>query len=350
MAQRAAISADHSFYTHSSPLLCLGDTIVRLLRIGITSIKLGLSPKNATLVEHQIRILISKKEEEKNTPDSKMWPRWLFFAMTTLPAAVKLCSFDGMPWTMALGMVTLSSFLVNEVIVLIARTDDKSPRIFHYARTQHENFRDTFRLVEKTGNLLAWTLHCAFLLWAAVGVYNHLYEYTTTSETFEDVTRKYFTPVMVLSFIVMVATWFKFPRVKEAGSLEAVAFSTSNVGIYISGFFFTLVKSSSSRLANVSLAFGLLPQFHRWSQDGMKILCMKYQRLGRALYMVKDSTVKEGGEQDDDEGPRDQGEYDESAFFSLWIFVFNMVICVLWYAFIFDPAGTVKPEWTEALG
>lgn len=50
-----------------------------------------------------------------------LWPRWFFFVVGTLPAAIKMASFSGNPWTNTWGMMSLSSFVVTEVMSLVSR-------------------------------------------------------------------------------------------------------------------------------------------------------------------------------------------------------------------------------------
>lgn len=46
------------------------------------------------------------------------WLRWLFFVLGTLRSAIKLMAMSGVPWTKALGMMFLSSFLLVEILVI----------------------------------------------------------------------------------------------------------------------------------------------------------------------------------------------------------------------------------------
>lgn len=41
---------------------------------------------------------------------------------------------------------------------------------------------------------------------------------------------------------------------------------------------------------------------------------------------------------------------DTRAFFSFNFFLLNLGVCVFWYAFRYDPSGTVNPPWTDVFG
>lgn len=41
---------------------------------------------------------------------------------------------------------------------------------------------------------------------------------------------------------------------------------------------------------------------------------------------------------------------DDAALGSLISFFTNLGVCILWYAFMYDESGTVKPAWTDTFG
>ena len=121
MAQRSATASDHSLYMHSSPLMCITDALLKVLRIIVTSISLRISLAKSATLSHQLYIdsLPSLDQDEQRAIRPHTWPRWLFFIMGTLPAAIKVASFSGVPMTKACGMMFLTSFVLNEIILLL---------------------------------------------------------------------------------------------------------------------------------------------------------------------------------------------------------------------------------------
>jgi hypothetical protein len=71
----------------------------------------------------------------------------------------------------------------------------------------------------------------------------------------------------------------------------------------------------------------------------MSWVCKRWPIIGRALLISKS-----------EEAVGDQGPLDEGAWGSFCFFMGNLVICVLWYAFVYDGKGTVNPAWTDVFG
>lgn len=51
------------------------------------------------------------------------WLRWLWFILGTLPPAVKLLAMGGIPWEQAWGLMFLTSWTVNEGLMMFASID-----------------------------------------------------------------------------------------------------------------------------------------------------------------------------------------------------------------------------------
>ena len=388
MAQQAAFASDRTFYLYSSPLLCIADTMTQLLHILITSIMFSISPVQATHMAYQKRISKMGDENSTHTPDSRMWPRWLFFIMGTLPAVIKLSSFTGMPWTKALGMMAVSSFLMNELIVLIAHSVHPHPRVTEISENAEnhqtgssrnslkepdDGLPDLFSLIKCLILGTAWILHGILLLWAASQPYDRLCSRTvTSSKGFEWFILIWCYPVTSLSvatiilFHVTELLSLKFPAMRQWETLfyhHWWVYWISKFGCVASSFFLSLSRHNSSPPPFFSVLLLILTCMYiiQVYPACMKFVC-RFRWVGRALFLVKGDAREDVHNDDAGERPPDaelsiwddffwdSGGLDRAALFYLLFFLVNLVTCVLWYAFKYDPSGTVNPEWTDVFG
>lgn len=121
------IPVRHRLYLCSSPVLIAADALSVVLQSSIVSICLGITPyaSMAIVLEHK-----SSSIGGDTTPSElhrqPSWPRWLLFVMGTLPAAIKLASYSGTPWTQSWGMMLLSSFIITELVTTIGSQTETS--------------------------------------------------------------------------------------------------------------------------------------------------------------------------------------------------------------------------------
>jgi hypothetical protein len=66
--------------------------------------------------------LRSDDDQAESVPslEKMTWLRWLWFTLGTLPSAIKLMSMKGVPWEQAWGMMFLSSWVLNEGLIIFA--------------------------------------------------------------------------------------------------------------------------------------------------------------------------------------------------------------------------------------
>ncbi|CAG8983013.1 hypothetical protein HYALB_00003592 [Hymenoscyphus albidus] len=122
-------SGGYRFYLASSPIVCLADTISTTIRMLIIRLfpRTSEAKSCALLIQQRLQIPIPTKGGNPTDGRVKIlqnapWPQLIIFVIGTLPAAIKLCSFSGTPWTTVWGMMFLVSFLGNKIIELIAST------------------------------------------------------------------------------------------------------------------------------------------------------------------------------------------------------------------------------------
>lgn len=124
----SGVPSRYRLYLAISPILCVADAAGMVIRVVCHAVAFGISPRIAcqmAVIERSDSDDIGSegKKGADNLPlQVRTWPRWIFFVMGPLPAAVKLCSFSGMPWTKAFGIMFVASFAVTELLTALARS------------------------------------------------------------------------------------------------------------------------------------------------------------------------------------------------------------------------------------
>jgi hypothetical protein len=211
MAQSAAFQNDSSLYYHSSPLYSITNAGWRLISTCVLSqilkeedLPLSTVMKIATRLQtdnwnsRSEKPVPGRRNEILATGTTSTWPRWLFFVMGPLPAAIKLCSFQGTPGTQALGLMSLSGFLVNEAMYILTGPPRSIPQVAVLLNLSDDSgeevegrkqLRDKFKKASDLLNLLEvfiWVisaaLHLFLLIWAEMKVWNVLCDFLAKKE------------------------------------------------------------------------------------------------------------------------------------------------------------------------
>lgn len=403
-ARRASgVPARYRIYLASSPLLCLADALSIAIQVAALSISLGTTPRKAS----QLVVLV-RSEPRSQAPiaesgvPSQSWPRWLFFVMGPLPAAIKLGSFRGTPWSKTCGMMFVASFIVTEVFnalshlspslgAVVARDADVSS--MEQAELQilllrYRQLNDYYCCldrhivtVEKFIYGIGLISHVLLIVWTG----NSLRLLIPALETFSlDAAR-------LLGWILVIA-------ILSVSSLFALALIAYLV-LCFSGRLRSDRKSITGRiLSKVSNALMVLSVLapdvqdsHRKSnKDALRILpppmwfgevravvqpwlylfclyylfyrvlnrvCGQWPVLGRALLVdqrsvitVPNEAVDETLESVGDAVIEKTKSVEVAAFYTLCFFFTNLAVCVLWYLFLYDETGTLNPDWTDIFG
>jgi hypothetical protein len=149
-------SARYRVYLCSPPLFCFADGLAILVRVLVTSIYLRISPLKASRLailsraderHHSKRNQITSFEDpfpvtvHEGPPcaNTAAWPRWLFFIVGTLPAAIQLASFSGVPRTQILGLIFVSSFAMIELVTFLSTFKEQYktiPEVLGYLKVE----------------------------------------------------------------------------------------------------------------------------------------------------------------------------------------------------------------------
>ncbi|RDW87051.1 uncharacterized protein DSM5745_03693 [Aspergillus mulundensis] len=116
----------HQAILRSSPILSACDIL------GVMASMVYSAPKSATDVREQAgRILIDRTADTDGNPDTRKIAdlehqaisRWVGFILGALPQFIKLFASKGIPFSQALGAMYLSSWLLFELVIVIAKID-----------------------------------------------------------------------------------------------------------------------------------------------------------------------------------------------------------------------------------
>lgn len=84
---------------------------------------------------------------------------------------------------------------------------------------------------------------------------------------------------------------------------------------------------------------------------GLDEVCKRYSNIASVLLI---SAKPLGEETSQDEVQMTDGQIasslDTGSFLALSFFLTNLAVCILWYAFNYDPTASVNPAWTEVFG
>jgi hypothetical protein len=118
------IHSKHRIYLRSSPFICAIDGTCILLQLSYYIYR-GESPCNAAHLILQGRFVDSESggNEQENIEWTKPL-RIILFAVGMLPAVIKLYTLGGIPWTKTLGSFYLASFLLVELLLLLAGKEE----------------------------------------------------------------------------------------------------------------------------------------------------------------------------------------------------------------------------------
>ncbi|KAH9216018.1 hypothetical protein DL95DRAFT_460561 [Leptodontidium sp. 2 PMI_412] len=309
-------------YLATSPIIALADAISAFIQIAITSIFLRISPKKASRL-----VVLSRSENEFSGVNNqsqegpgRMWPRWLFFIMGLLPAAIKLASFSGIPWTRAWGVMfaTSRSLMVEGI--------DKAVDL-GLAGFLIELVRAIVLTLLVISTFLAFILGLAWLgLWCA-GWHSQ-----------QERSKRVLATLLNAGALILVVSAFlpDGKGVKEVENTEPMIpppppWLRQGKTMAISWYFLAAIYS---------IFFLLLVR-----------ICRSWPMVSRALLIeCRDKDRSGGCQQDESPGDVRTWPFDPLLWALLCFFLTDLAVCVLWYAFKYDSTDTVNPSWTDVFG
>jgi hypothetical protein len=310
--------------------------------------------------------------EEFQKTERLTFLRWLWFILGTLPPTIKLFAMEGLPWTKTWGAMFLSSWIINESLVIFATFTQSIFTIFSdgriswpgYDRTTHlvrwaqikrllayvekglaatalishlvvsnSTYRSVWRLLCPSGDYPLSSTIAEEFRWKSYPyrVMNPRYTFSVTTILLLTMGLATFFPRSVKNFLaVSYVAWFLFScqLMLVTTFINSIAYygvySTPSGGFVSSTivvFFFSTITVAS-----------FIPLLW-WC-------CMQSVKLGRIL-LISFSEYH---------GSTRRLKVDYVACLALAFFMNTVVACVLGYCYIFDPTNTYNPVWTGVFG
>ena len=124
------IHSKHRIYLRSSPFICAIDGLSILLQLSYYTYR-GDTPRNAAHRILQGRFVDGGENggDDKGSIEWNKAIRVILFAVGMLPAVIKLYTLGGVPWTKTWGSMYLVSFLLMELLLLVAGKQEPEPAL-----------------------------------------------------------------------------------------------------------------------------------------------------------------------------------------------------------------------------
>ena len=109
--------------------------------------------------------------------------------------------------------------------------------------------------------------------------------------------------------------------------------------------------SSLDKASNMATVLYLLAALYAILFFLLDWTCHRWPIVARAL-LIENREPQPPGDQQNDESQTDVkvSPIDPGLWILLCIFLTNLAVCVLWYAFLYDSVGTSNPSWTDVFG
>jgi len=372
-------SRRYRLYLSSSPIICAADAVSFIVCIASTMLYLRTSPKKASQLVNLLKSDGLSTEKPAEDPQNHTWPRWLFFIMGTLPAAIKLGSFTGVPWTQAFGMMFVASFTTIELFTLLSRSAGDTASVpailgfsaFEWEEAHHENLRLKTSLL--TRRMAAF--NAMLFVFALIG---HIILIVWTIQTLWLTGLQ---PIYISSPASYMVDWIQLCIYGLISLLTAILLVLRCSGHDYNIIIHRILKNSLLWMLKFVLFFCLVPKwgkgpppsrFNSWADvisiwsymgvflyvyfRGMSSVCRRWPDVGEALLITREPRIGEELEQPAQSGSEaahssvEETLIEEDAWISFCFFLINLVVCLLWYAFMYDSTGTVNPSWTDVFG
>jgi hypothetical protein len=370
-----SIPSRYRIYLSSSPILCVADAVSAIFGLTFSMLILRVNPIKASklVMKRRIEGIISVEKVEYRPAkfQSRTWARTLFFVLGALPAAIKLCSFTGLPWTKTWGIMFLSSFIVIEFITLLSRFggtehNNSTPEILGHSelewqephldflRRKAEVIIHVFVLYEAI-LFLALPAHLGLIMWALeklwsagvnqVNIPGYIYEPFLTFQSC------YY--IILVAFFTVWAVLKCMGRIPKGHVLSRILKYYYWFGMVMAAVYMPIWKKSGQQnwlftgIIVLEYIFAVLILMH-WISLWV---CKRWPVVGRMLLIAREpqlaSEKVKGDGEEEAEDEKDRGPIDPEAWLCFSFFFTSLVAFSMWYGFMYNEIGTVNPPWTN---
>jgi hypothetical protein len=335
--------------------MCAADSLSIIIRLGIYGsgflakrrVQLPFWERLKLVIHHRFHDENEDEDAEGIRAMGRMtWLRWLFFIFGTLPQAIKLLAFEGTPWTKAWSVMFLVSFIMVEALVVLSWVGGRQGSPLHDPENelQLKSIEERLDTIDKKFFFGAVTAHSLFLFWLVLDLWpdtdniiqHYLLSFSHASWT-QTMAGKLYVSVgklivlSVLAFFMLstfsvpenisiVLTWFYWCSAFIWEKNTPVSMILNRMLVIDYGYFIGLFLAP--------IIFFLM----------LENICSRYPSVGEHFAGRKSNT--------DSVDPVARGE----GVFIFVSFLYTLVLSICWYAFRYNPAGTVNPGWTSVFG
>lgn len=361
-------------YLRCSPFVCLADSVSILMwmvvlvayqRLSFIE-ALGISLHRRFSENGALGVLAANGFETKGVQvlEKMTWLRWLWFALGTVPPAIKLLAMSGVGWVQVWGILFLSSWLLNESLVISATFNQDKFTISRTGAVSWPGYEQStrslgYKRVEKFLNFTDMVLAATALNAHAVltnAVFRVVIGTTNPFPLFliETLPR---IPLTVSAF--SASSNYRYRRYTSPGYQVIVTtamllglsilrsifrFNSFNLLLVLFGLFYLMLGNLAGNavlFASISftefyvffISFVVVPLFVLF----LRFLARRYSTLGQNLLVMS----------------RDANgdlKIDYGGSLALVFFLSTVFATLLWYCYAFDASGTSVPIWTGVFG
>lgn len=351
-------------YVRCSPIICAADALATLIEMTALT-RRGANPRDAAYAILKARYhdedTGSGSGEGLQSVEKLGFIRALLFLLGTLPQVVKVMAMRGIPWTQVWAALYLGSFVITEAVLLLAR--DPGPANYRIGNDYPVNIAraPTVRVDPQAASplilgILSTLVHICLELWAYRQILGEnllgldgagphirnrfvLVVYNAASGLF----------TVAMGCIVALLIWIFVGFLGYRISLE-------NCGIIMILFFGATLLRFFSQLRSLPEPVDL--DMHRITLGVAGEVLVLFSVLylvflimslfsAYALFRRHVLFLADLGEQPFALAPKKAVGRSIGA---CMLFVSTFVLAILWYGIRYEPAGTLKPEWTNILG
>jgi len=351
----------YRIYLRCCPVICLADILAIIARLLLCTIyhKISLRDSFRLLLKDRFDDVPTDTQSFKGLPALRkhIFTRLAFFLLGALFPAVKLCSMHGVPWTKAWGVMFLASFVAVEI--LGALSFQSWTRMEFQAEQQH-----------------LWTEE---LRRRPVDLARECSEYASKLEhVVLDVACQVHVGVLYYAFVDLCGKDARYDQrtdgvpeeIFEAACISLVVLTVPSMAITLSlglpylygledkDWFLSNFRSQVWRLENIpglTSFFSLILFFSsfvfmyvKWRFLFLLVLSplIWFPTACRRMYSISPKFVREVFRTRDE----DDGHVVLAPTYWLLWFLYTICFGVLWYAYAYDPSGTMIGTWTDAFG
>lgn len=371
--------AKYRTYLRSSPLFCLADSLSILIHL---ILYLTTFP-----FKDAIRLLIQQRfgkgddddadesrEEGIQAIEKLTWLRWIFFVLGTLGPGIKLMAMEGVPWTKNFGAIFLISFVMVEVLVILSWLYGEYEAV---PEAQDAEAHDAEKLKKTKDKLLeiddwlhatARALHVVLLVWAAVDIHNGFHDHFRFGPSGLELFPSFLGPffdlccgvqffgleLIIMLMIILLPAWLKW-ILSLLRDFLVYSWWESGIGavllVCIQAWVIWVLRNYD--LFKKEILIDLVVDWAYLLAFGFSLLLVeillgstgeRVPRWARSIFVTLPNP---------EEGKKRRSGMDSKLEVTYWCFMsffYSTVLCVVWYAYRYNPEGTVNRGWTGVFG